>query len=199
MMRTQVADQSMSKSSRHSGSIPLIDESLLLDGAKKVSAIPPAEEFSNSRDEEAILEQNWTNFIALAQSQGQTKELKSDCSPTSKKYADIHCFHEDEDNKSGTQQTEWETQEVEEIEIQKPVMPQPVIEEQKPTESSGPRQISFSISPYAQEMILKLEEALKCKDAQALSELAFDADCEGLEDQIDIRWYEQMAIKLSKS
>ena len=41
-----------------------------------------------------------------------------------------------------------------------------------------------------------MEEALKANDGVRLSELVFDADCEGLEDQLDLKWYELKAQEL---
>jgi hypothetical protein len=46
-------------------------------------------------------------------------------------------------------------------------------------------------SAEAQGFIKKLEKALKNKDQQTLSDLIFDAECEGLEDQIDLKWYSE--------
>ena len=40
--------------------------------------------------------------------------------------------------------------------------------------------MSSSISPYAQEFIRNLEEALKEGDGDKLSNLVFDAECENL-------------------
>lgn len=41
-----------------------------------------------------------------------------------------------------------------------------------------------------------MDEALLANDGMKLSELVFDADCEGLEDQMDLKWYENKAIEM---
>jgi hypothetical protein len=41
-----------------------------------------------------------------------------------------------------------------------------------------------------------MEEALQANDGLKLSELVFDADCEGLEDQLDLKWYELKSQEL---
>jgi len=53
------------------------------------------------------------------------------------------------------------------------------------------------VSPYALEVIQNLNSAIQAKDVTALTDLLFDAECEGLGNQIDIPWYEQVAAKLS--
>lgn len=53
--------------------------------------------------------------------------------------------------------------------------------------------MTSKISPYAQGFIKKLEEALLAGDHVTLSDLAFDAECEGLESQIDLKWYAEKA------
>ena len=47
-----------------------------------------------------------------------------------------------------------------------------------------------SISPYAQDVIRQLEEALKSGDGDELSNIVFDAECENLGNQIDLNFYE---------
>ena len=41
-----------------------------------------------------------------------------------------------------------------------------------------------------------MEEAFLANDGVKLSELVFDADCEGLEDQLDLKWYELKSQEL---
>ena len=53
-----------------------------------------------------------------------------------------------------------------------------------------------NVTPAAESFIATLEEALSAGNGELLSELTFDAECEGLADQIDLTWYEQQAAKL---
>jgi hypothetical protein len=43
---------------------------------------------------------------------------------------------------------------------------------------------------------MKLEEARNANDGQLLSDLVYDADCEDLNKEIDLTWYEQKAANL---
>lgn len=45
-------------------------------------------------------------------------------------------------------------------------------------------------------MIAKMQQAIVDDDFQLLGELVFDADCEGLESQIDLKWYEGKASQM---
>jgi len=47
-----------------------------------------------------------------------------------------------------------------------------------------------SVSPYAEGVIAELEKALASRNGDDLSNQVFDAECAGLEDQIDLTWYE---------
>jgi hypothetical protein len=68
-----------------------------------------------------------------------------------------------------------------------------------PTLSSGfgkqsaPKNICEEISPLGKKFVKMMEEALEKNDGVRLFELVFDADCEGLEDQLDLKWYELKA------
>jgi hypothetical protein len=48
-----------------------------------------------------------------------------------------------------------------------------------------------NVTREAQKFISTLDEALAARNGELLSELTFDAECEGLSDQIDLTWYEQ--------
>lgn len=65
----------------------------------------------------------------------------------------------------------------------------PAKEEAKPT-ASAPKKMA-SVSPYAEGLIAELEKALASRNGDDLSNQVFDAECAGLEDQIDLTWYEQ--------
>ena len=68
------------------------------------------------------------------------------------------------------------------------------LDEEAPTlgfQSSATKpKVMAQVSPYAQEIIDTLQEALENKNGEELSNLVFDAECEGLENQIDLTWYE---------
>jgi hypothetical protein len=66
----------------------------------------------------------------------------------------------------------------------------------KPPVSAKPRVMSTNPSSEAQDFIKKLDKAMRNNDQQLLSDLIFDAECEGLEDQIDLQWYSQQAATL---
>ena len=53
-----------------------------------------------------------------------------------------------------------------------------------------------NVTPEAQSFIATLDEALSAGNGELLSELTFDAECEGFADQIDLTWYEQQAAQL---
>jgi len=42
-----------------------------------------------------------------------------------------------------------------------------------------------------------LEKALAKKDAVTLSDLIFDAECEGFANEIDLQWYERTASNMT--
>lgn len=63
-------------------------------------------------------------------------------------------------------------------------------------DNDGPSKKISSPSALAQDFITKLEAARKRKDAEELGNLCFDADCEGLSNEIDLHWYEQKAARL---
>ena len=48
------------------------------------------------------------------------------------------------------------------------------------SEDRKPKTMDTSISPYAQDVIRQLEEALKSGDGDELSNIVFDAECENL-------------------
>ena len=54
------------------------------------------------------------------------------------------------------------------------------------------------ISPYAQEVIAQLQAAMNSGDLTSFSDLIFDAECEGLETQIDLQWYEKVAARMTE-
>lgn len=56
-----------------------------------------------------------------------------------------------------------------------------------------------NVTSEAQNFISTLDEALSAGNGELLSELTFDAECEGLADQIDLTWYEQQAAQLISS
>jgi hypothetical protein len=56
-----------------------------------------------------------------------------------------------------------------------------------------------NVSPFAQGIIDALDAAVAQQDGTELSNQVFDAECEGLEDQIDLAWYEQKAAELLES
>lgn len=58
------------------------------------------------------------------------------------------------------------------------------------SEDRRPKTMDTSISPYAQDVIRQLEEALKSGDGDELSNIVFDAECENLGNQIDLNFYE---------
>ena len=58
----------------------------------------------------------------------------------------------------------------------------------------GPKQIFDKISPHAKEMSVKLDEALLLKDYTLMGDLIFDCECEELDDQIDLKWYQAQII-----
>jgi len=57
-------------------------------------------------------------------------------------------------------------------------------------DNDGPTKMKGVISPQALDFISKLEDARLRKDAEELSNLVFDADCDGLANEIDLHWYE---------
>ena len=63
-------------------------------------------------------------------------------------------------------------------------------------DNDGPTKMSGVISSEALDYISKLEDARQRKDAEDMSNLVFDADCEGLANEIDLHWYEQKAARL---
>lgn len=69
----------------------------------------------------------------------------------------------------------------------------PVVE--KKAMAPHPRKMP-NVSPFAQGIIDQLELAVAEKDGNELSNQVFDAECEGLEDQIDLQWYEHKAAEL---
>jgi len=69
----------------------------------------------------------------------------------------------------------------------------PVVEKQGM--APQPRKMP-NVSPFAQGIIDQLELAVAAKDGNELSNQVFDAECEGLEDQIDLQWYEHKAAEL---
>jgi len=54
-------------------------------------------------------------------------------------------------------------------------------------------------SEVALQFIKQLEEAVANKDGEELSNLVFDADCDGLDKEIDLVWYEQKAVRLNEA
>lgn len=52
-----------------------------------------------------------------------------------------------------------------------------------------------NVSPFAQGIIAELDSAVAQQDGTELSNQVFDAECEGLEDQIDLAWYEAKAAE----
>ena len=52
------------------------------------------------------------------------------------------------------------------------------------------------LSPLAKTFIEKLKAAMVEGDGERLADLAFDAECESLGNQIDIGWYEEQAASL---
>lgn len=56
-----------------------------------------------------------------------------------------------------------------------------------------------SVSAEAEEMILKLNQALEMKELNALGELLFDCECEGFDSEIDLKWYQAKVIEGDES
>ena len=61
-----------------------------------------------------------------------------------------------------------------------------------------PRKLVIT-SSEAQSMLESLENARMNKDGEELSNLVFDAECEDMQDQIDLYWYETYAAQLMAS
>ena len=61
-----------------------------------------------------------------------------------------------------------------------------------------PRKLVIT-SSEAQSMLENLENARMNKDGEELSNLVFDAECEDMQDQIDLYWYETYAAQLMAS
>ena len=61
-----------------------------------------------------------------------------------------------------------------------------------------PRKLVIT-SSEAQSMLENLENARMNKDGEELSNLVFDAECEDMQDQIDLYWYETYAAQLMES
>lgn len=68
----------------------------------------------------------------------------------------------------------------------------PVVE--KEALAAEPRKMP-NVSPFAQGIIEALDAAVAQQDGTELSNQVFDAECEGLEDQIDLVWYERKAAE----
>ncbi len=69
------------------------------------------------------------------------------------------------------------------------------IQEAAPVLPAAPKQVFENISPRAQEMMAKLDDALRTKDFSQMGEVLFDCECEDLDDQIDLKWYQAQIIQ----
>ena len=68
--------------------------------------------------------------------------------------------------------------------------------EPKKVLAAAPRQMSSTISPYAQSVIQNLNKALADGDFNELGDILFDCECdESLSSQIDIAWYQAKIVE----
>ena len=63
-------------------------------------------------------------------------------------------------------------------------------------DKEGPARLTENPSEMAMDYIAKLENATNRKDAEGLGNIVFDADCDGLANEIDLLWYEQKVARL---
>jgi len=75
----------------------------------------------------------------------------------------------------------------------------PAAEVEDKADGSGPAVLTQHPSALALDFIQQLNAAAEAKDGEALSNLVFDADVEGLAKEIDLNWYEQKAARLMES
>ena len=168
-LREQLPSPTKSQGSKHS--IPCVDTSALLNSEKGQT--------------DDLVEQKWQEIIQqpLSYSEHDEAAVSNNSIPVSgEKYAAIHNFPCEEEKS-------WETEqeEVEELHTIK----ESSLEVSTQKKTSGPKKMCENISPFAQGIIKQLEEAFARKDFTRYTDLLWDADCEGLGNQIDLAWYER--------
>ena len=164
-LREQLPSPTRSQGSKNS--IPCVDSSILTSEKVGQVDIDP-------------IEQKWQEIIQqpLSASEHDDGAVSNHSVSCKEKYAAIHNFPCEDEKSWATEEEDQEPSEV--LHIIKESS-----HENSPTKA-GPQKMCSNISPFAQGIIKQLDEAFKNKDFTRSTDLLWDADCEGLGNQIDL-------------